>query len=548
MTAETFTAPGPGRWELDRSHYPGGTTPLSQWFMEGLPNGMRRAFAALGMPADTLSVAFVHGFMYTRLRPLIRPDKPSPKLPPTPVLKVLTKLHPAMRQRAATAATQLTVRPWRQVVEDWELTTKPGLAARNTELQSVDTEAMSDAELADHLGAVLAWCRETVELHFWLHAFDLGPIGLLLHDCARWGLTAAEVVPVLGGASPSTAAPARVLAALRAELQAAGVTPASLDDVRAASPHARELLDDYLGRRGRMLITRYDLDGQTLDERPDTVLASILEANVDPVDHSRADATIAALRARVPAAEQGLFDERVAEARAAMDLRDDNGPYTVEWPLGILRHALLRLGRRLVARGRLHAAEHTFELRPDEVGPLARNGTGPSADELAARAAERTRVAALAPPVTLGPDEPSPPLEVLAPPHQQLVGAVQSVLAHMGMAARPEGAAVDPLQGTGIGDAIYRGRALVADDPEAALDRMEPGDVLVTRFTSPAYNTVLTLAGAVVTADGGALSHAAVMARELGIPAVIGAPGALDHIADGAMVEVDAGAGRIRVI
>ena len=77
---------------------------------------------------------------------------------------------------------------------------------------------------------------------------------------------------------------------------------------------------------------------------------------------------------------------------------------------------------------------------------------------------------------------------------------------------------------------------------------MEPGDVLVARFTTPAYNTVLTLAGAIVTTDGGALCHAAVMARELGIPAVIGAAGALDHIVDGAEVEVDPVAGRVRVL
>jgi pyruvate,water dikinase len=76
---------------------------------------------------------------------------------------------------------------------------------------------------------------------------------------------------------------------------------------------------------------------------------------------------------------------------------------------------------------------------------------------------------------------------------------------------------------------------------------MEPGDVLVVRFTTPAYNTVLSIAGAIVTATGALLSHAAVMARELGIPAVIGASGALD-IPDGASVEVDPVSGLVRVL
>ena len=85
-------------------------------------------------------------------------------------------------------------------------------------------------------------------------------------------------------------------------------------------------------------------------------------------------------------------------------------------------------------------------------------------------------------------------------------------------------------------------------DPESALDAMEPGDVLVVRFTTPAYNTVLAIAGAIVTADGALLSHAAVMARELGIPAVVGAAGALDEIPDGAEVEVDPVGGTVRVL
>ena len=74
------------------------------------------------------------------------------------------------------------------------------------------------------------------------------------------------------------------------------------------------------------------------------------------------------------------------------------------------------------------------------------------------------------------------------------------------------------------------------------------GDVLVVPCTTPAYNMVLPLAGAIVTAEGGALSHAAVLARELGIPAVVGAPRAVDDIPNGAIIEVDADRGEIRVI
>ena len=67
-------------------------------------------------------------------------------------------------------------------------------------------------------------------------------------------------------------------------------------------------------------------------------------------------------------------------------------------------------------------------------------------------------------------------------------------------------------------------------------------------FTTPAYNAVLSMAGGLVTEEGGALSHAAVLARELELPAVIGVRGALDLIANGDEVEVDPVAGTVRVL
>ncbi len=102
---DTFTAPGPGEWQLDRSHYPGGVTPISQWLMtEGMYNGFRAVFAELGVPAATLAPGFVNGFMYTRLRPLIGADKPPRKPPPAPILWIAARVHPEFRKRTKAAA------------------------------------------------------------------------------------------------------------------------------------------------------------------------------------------------------------------------------------------------------------------------------------------------------------------------------------------------------------------------------------------------------------------------------------------------------------
>ena len=103
------------------------------------------------------------------------------------------------------------------------------------------------------------------------------------------------------------------------------------------------------------------------------------------------------------------------------------------------------------------------------------------------------------------------------------------------------------MRGTGVGTVAYTGRARVVVDSDDALERCEPGDVIIARYTVPTFNSVLSLAGAVVTEQGGLLSHTAVIARELGIAAVVGASGAIG-ITDGAMVEVDPVAGTVTVV
>jgi pyruvate,water dikinase len=534
-------------WNLDRSHFPGGTTPISEWLMEGCAKGSRVAFEEIGMPAETLDVRFVRGFMYSRLRPLIASDRAATTLPPAVVLKVAVRLHPAMRRRAKQAAIALTERPWRKVLADWQTSIRPRLEATNEELQAVDVERLDDRGLADHLDRLLSYCRENFELHFYLHTFDLGPIGFLLAECDRWGIDPVTAIPALSGASPATSAPARILAELGQIVASTPVTPRNLDEVRAISPEAARLLDQYFERRGRMMVTRYDLDGRTLEEQPDVVLTALVAGSEGLPDEAHANAIAARLREQVPLDERAAFDERLAEARATMDLRDDNGPNTVELPVGILRYALLEAGRRAVASGRISDRELALELKPDEVVAFAGDGSGPTDEVLQARARQRHANAQLTPPLVLGPTEVTPPLEVLAPAHQTFIRAVQAVLAHMGMRVADE-APRGSLEGAGVGTEPYRGLARVANTPEEALEAMSPGDVLVVRFTTPAYNTVLTVAGAVITTEGALLSHAAVMARELGIPAIIGAAGALEEIPDGAEVEVDPRAGIVRVL
>jgi phosphoenolpyruvate synthase/pyruvate phosphate dikinase len=93
----------------------------------------------------------------------------------------------------------------------------------------------------------------------------------------------------------------------------------------------------------------------------------------------------------------------------------------------------------------------------------------------------------------------------------------------------------------------YRGRARLILGP-ADFEKLAKGDVLVAQLTSPTYNVVLPLLGAVVTDHGGVLSHPAIVAREFGIPAVVGTGDATVRIPDGAIVLVDGDRGTVTVV
>jgi len=98
------------------------------------------------------------------------------------------------------------------------------------------------------------------------------------------------------------------------------------------------------------------------------------------------------------------------------------------------------------------------------------------------------------------------------------------------------------VRGLAIGDAIAAGRAHVIRDPRD-LRRFRPKEVLITESTDPDWEPVMKTAAAIVTECGGRTSHAAIVSRELGLPAIVGAAGALEVIEDGAPVTVSCAEG-----
>jgi pyruvate,water dikinase len=103
------------------------------------------------------------------------------------------------------------------------------------------------------------------------------------------------------------------------------------------------------------------------------------------------------------------------------------------------------------------------------------------------------------------------------------------------------------LRGLAASTGVYEGTARLIEGPRE-FGRIEQGDVLVTVSTSEAFNILLPLLGAIVTDSGGLLSHSAIVAREYGIPGVVGTRDATGRIADGARVRVDGNAGEVTVL
>jgi pyruvate,water dikinase len=265
------------------------------------------------------------------------------------------------------------------------------------------------------------------------------------------------------------------------------------------------------------------------------------------VEESDVEQRIADVRSRVPQEHQAQFDELLGEARLTYRIRDERGVFSDIWASGLMRRAVLAGGRRLAASGRIAQAEHLIDAGFDEMLALLSGTGGPSADELAARAAYRATHSAKDAPAFLG-DPPSPP-----PDPSGLPPAAARVMRATGIAmgelfgSSQEEHEEHMLRGLAASRGVYEGVARCISGP-AEFDRIVKGDVLVTVSTSEAFNILLPLLGAIVTDSGGLLSHSAIVAREYGIPGVVGTREATERIADGTRVRVDGDAGEVTVL
>ena len=259
----------------------------------------------------------------------------------------------------------------------------------------------------------------------------------------------------------------------------------SLDDVRAVSDEARSLLEEYLREHAHVLTTGYDLTALTLGELPDLGLSSIMTATPPPIVDEQSIAADLRVDAKLPAAHQEEFDRLLSDAvsrdgharrQRPPDRRVADRPAPTPAVGG---------GEAARRPRRLATTEHVFETTPVEVLSLfSARGRPPTNSPIGLPGSAERLVLVMTPPMTLGDPEPEPPLGALPRALVERISMVQVSLKYMGM----DGATIgDPMTGTEIGASSYVGRACVASSADDAIERLQPGDVLVVRATSPAF-------------------------------------------------------------
>ncbi|HEX6640063.1 MAG TPA: hypothetical protein VF215_03070, partial [Thermoanaerobaculia bacterium] len=423
-----FVAPGPGVWELESTHM---MRPVSRCMAAVFPgpamDGFKAGMARYGMLLEYIEFAVVHGYVYVCPRPVGAP-KGAKGPPPKAIFKILTKLHPEVRRRIRTVAEVFATKRWREDVARWDSEWKPAIRIENGELQSVDLRSLSDDALRAHLRRCFEAVSRAVARHHSLNATTMLPLGDLLAHVKEWtGASPAEVLPLFRGASRVSQGAADELDALAqaiaehpdaATLLAGDDAQAILDALTTRDDAVGAATRKYVDAAGVRIATGYDFADLTLAEMPSLLVENIRAFVTGKATASANDvvAREAALRERVPAQHRQQFDELLNEARFTYRIRDERTYLNDTWSAGITRRAILAAGERLVAKGRLHEAEHAVELTPDELDAMLAGGDQFSADEIAAFATWRTtHTIHDAPPFLGGTPSGPPPADWLPP-------------------------------------------------------------------------------------------------------------------------------------
>ena len=322
----------------------------------------------------------------------------------------------------------------------------------------------------------------------------------------------------------------------------AGV-PGVLERLEAAGEHA--FLDKFaafLAEFGHRGPNEVELAADTWATAPETALAAVerlrLAAPASDPEAATArlgrdrDAAIDRLLHATPAPMRPVVRRLVATtARGAA--RREQAKGTLVLALSGVRRALFGLADRLVREGSVPDRQSLFMVTAEELPDFVADPASLTA-EIATRRARYEDLNGRIPPYFFE--------GALSDPSTwPLRGASAAVRAN-GRAK-----AGDQLTGIGVSSGVARGRARIVRSP-ADPQGIEPGEILVAPITDPAWTPLFLAADGVVVDVGALQSHAAIVARELGIPAVVSVEAATLRIHDGDDIEVDGDRGVVRVV
>jgi phosphohistidine swiveling domain-containing protein len=316
-------------------------------------------------------------------------------------------------------------------------------------------------------------------------------------------------------------------------------SPDSLAELPGGAEFAADL-GTFLDRHGHLGQSVDDLTLGSWADEPGVLLAEVAKR----LDHAPEGAE--ARRSRLATAAEELADgvrarladggedrdrfERLLEyARRIGPITEVHNYWIDRMAQAHTRRLALRAGARLAREGVIDRPEDVFYLARGEVAELLRDPV-----DRRALVVERREVHARQ-------QRSRPPHHVGKPPDPPTGPADRFD------GARHASTEENLLRGSGASAGVARGTARVVAT-SAEFDRVQPGDIIVCPSSNPSWVPVFTIAGGLVTNTGGVLSHAAVVAREFGLPAVVGTTDATTRIADGRHVEIDGTAGTVRLL
>ena len=541
--------PTPGPWQQDSAHTPVAQTPLmQQLYPDGFNRGFVEAFAAYGTLLDNLAMTSINGFTYHQPQPFDLPGPDGPKDPEW--------IGAEFGRRSGVAAEAFENRIWREGMRRWDDELKPASIARHRALD-VDPSALDDEQLQAHIEACMSHVSEMVYQHHRHNMHALVPVGDFLLQAAGWtDRPPTALLSVFDGHSPvsNVVAPEMrpALEVLREDDEARvllfsdGDPVDILERLRARVPEVGEYIDSVHFR----LLEGFDVSNPTIGERPEGLVGRLQKGLDVDVDEAlrRSDALATELRDSVPEEHRATFDELLTEARHVYRLRDERGLYSEIAAVGLLRLALLEFGRRLQERGRVDAVADVLEADADEIRGMFAGACTPTAQELHERAIDRVDRTIAGAPRHLGdPPPPPPPVEMLPPPLGRVMSAVGFVIEGvLGQKEEPEGDATTIVGIPGAQGVVEGPVRLVRTIDD--LFTLEDGDVLVAPTTGEAFNSMLHLVRAIVTDHGSFASHAAIVSREMGIPAVVGTFNGTSRLELAKRVRVDGTKGEVTIL